>query len=196
MSPLCYSVLLYMSLLVSETLRHKIEKGLRAVYRKSTFHSVNWCNWHHKSHSKSLKQYQCNWVTLIDTREWHQRVTLESDTTHVGAHPRPLDVLMSFLLYYHQNHHLCHHHFNKFDFYHHRSPLLIIIIITISIQRILLVIIIMMTDIILIMLITGECITHSDRRSKTGKSFFFRSKFPHSTSTALCSWWRHWRRRR
>ena len=27
----------------------------------SDFHSVHWRNWCYKSHSKSLKQYQCNW---------------------------------------------------------------------------------------------------------------------------------------
>ena len=27
----------------------------------SDFHSVHWCNWCYKSHSKSLKQYQSNW---------------------------------------------------------------------------------------------------------------------------------------
>ena len=27
----------------------------------SDFHSVHWCNWCYKCHSKSLKQYQCNW---------------------------------------------------------------------------------------------------------------------------------------
>ena len=27
----------------------------------SDFHSVPWCNWCYKCHSKSLKKYQCNW---------------------------------------------------------------------------------------------------------------------------------------
>ena len=31
----------------------------------SDFHSVHWCNWCYKCHSKSLKQYQCNWCPQI-----------------------------------------------------------------------------------------------------------------------------------
>ena len=30
----------------------------------SDFHSVHWCNWCYKSHSRLLQQYQCNW--------WHK----------------------------------------------------------------------------------------------------------------------------
>ena len=40
-----------------------------------------------------MRDADCHWLILI---ERHQRLTPEK-TTHVGAHPRPLDVLMSFL---------------------------------------------------------------------------------------------------
>jgi len=36
----------------------------------SDFHSVHWCNWWHKCHSKSLKQYQCNWCHKMLGISW------------------------------------------------------------------------------------------------------------------------------
>merc|ERR1712210_35742 len=100
---------------------------------------------------------------------------------------------------HHRHHHHRHYHHHRYHIYHHlrchnhhcshnqhHCPLIIIITISItSIILLLLLIIIAVTIfitmiiIICIMLITGECITHSDRRSKGGKSFFFRSiQFP------------------
>ena len=47
-----------------------------------------------------------------------------------------------------------------------------------------------MSVIIFMMLITGECITHSDQRSKAGKSFFFRSiQFPPELHSLCWCWW-------
>ena len=34
------------------------------------FQSVNWCNRHYKSHSKSFKQYQCNWCHKTECRKF------------------------------------------------------------------------------------------------------------------------------
>ena len=45
--------------------------GLLHIYPKATFsdfHSVHWCNWFYKCHSKSLKQYQCNWFVIVYSR--------------------------------------------------------------------------------------------------------------------------------
>ena len=43
----------------------------------SDFHSVQWCNWCYKCHSKSLKQYQCNWCHMMQIdADWMSNVPM------------------------------------------------------------------------------------------------------------------------
>merc|ERR1711934_222796 len=113
----------------------------------------------------------------------HKGLILKADVNGGGEKPGRGYKARSFGSGNHHRHLRCHNHHCSHN--HHHCSLIIIITISItSIILLLLIIIIIMAVtifitmiiIICIMLITGECITHSDRRSKGGKSFFFRSE--------------------
>ena len=61
----------YKQLLISSDRTSCTDDGLLYIQATiSNFHSVPWCNWCYKCHSKSLKQYQCSWYHKILIECW------------------------------------------------------------------------------------------------------------------------------